>query len=122
MTHLKSFRTAAILAVCLWMASIAVARAQSAIQQIIINTTRLIEYAAVLVWTLCLVVFGWGIVKFIASAGNEEELKKAKGILWWGVIGLFALASVVGIIEFFQRYFGIRGVQIIDPPQFHNWL
>lgn len=104
------------------MASIAVARAQSAIQQIIINTTRLIEYAAVLVWTLCLVVFGWGIVKFIASAGNEEELKKAKGILWWGVIGLFALASVVGIIEFFQRYFGIRGVQIIDPPQFHNWL
>ena len=113
----------AILATMIWAASIAPARATgSLIQQIIVNTTRLIELVAVLVWTLSLVVFGWGIVRFIAAAGNEEELKKAKGILWWGMIGIFVLASVVGIIEFFQRYFGIRGVQIIQPPQFRDIL
>ena len=110
----------AILATMIWAASIAVARAadDSRIGLIIRNTTRLIELTAVLVWTLSLVVFGWGIVKFIVAASNEEELKKAKGILWWGVIGIFVLATVVGIIEFFQRYFGIRGVQIINAPQF----
>ena len=120
MADIKPLRAIAILATMIWAASIASAQAadDSQIKIIIGNTIRVIELTAVLVWTLSLVVFGWGIVRFIAAAGNEEELKKAKGILWWGVIGIFVLASVVGIIEFFQRYFGIQGVRIIQPPQF----
>lgn len=69
-----------------------------------------------LVFVFALVVLGWGIVKFIASAGNEEKLKKAKTILTWGVIGIVVLASVFGIIQFIQSYFGVGGPGSIDVP------
>lgn len=90
----------------------------SKIKTILVNTIDMVRLATELVWILTLIVFGWGIVKLIAAAGSPEKLKEAKGIIWWGIIGMFILASIIGIIVFVQEYFGIHGVQIIDVPQF----
>lgn len=109
-----------ILAPIFWVASMRMAAAAgSQLQEIITNTTDLIKVTAGLVWTIALVVFGWGIVKFIASAGNPEKLKEARSIIWWGIIGMFVLASVVGIIVFLQTTFGVGGESGgITPPLF----
>jgi hypothetical protein len=90
----------------------------SQIGQIIDSAINLVKQVAVLVWMTALVVFGWGIVRFIAAADNQEEIKKAKGIIWWGVIGMFVLASIVGIIIVLQRDFGVGSEAVISPPQF----
>ncbi|MFY9462832.1 MAG: hypothetical protein WAP52_01460, partial [Candidatus Sungiibacteriota bacterium] len=88
----KKSYTSLILAAALWAASIRMADAVSEISGIIISMIGLVKLTAQLVWLIALVVFGWGIVRLIASAGNQEELKKAKGIIWWGIIGMFVLA------------------------------
>lgn len=75
----------------------------------------LVQIAAV----LAIVVFGWGIVKLIASADDPKKLEEAKGIITWGVIGMFILASTYGIIRFIEIYTGIdSGGSPIEIPKF----
>lgn len=67
--------------------------------------------------TLALVVFGWGIIKFISAAQNPKKIQEAKQIMLWGVIGIFILASLFGIVEFINTYFGIGAGNPIEPPR-----
>ena len=48
---------------------------------------------------LAVVLFFWGIVKFIAQDKKEE----GKTMMVWGVIALFVMFSVWGIISFMQK-------------------
>ena len=52
------------------------------------------------VFTLALIVFAWGVVKYLTAAGDAAKLKLARPFLWWGIIGLFVLESVWGLIKF----------------------
>lgn len=89
----------------------------SQINQIIINLIETARLVLVLLFVLALLVFVWGMVKFIFAASSPDKLKEAKGILWWGIIGMFILASVFGIVVALQTYFGI-GEPSIPIPQF----
>lgn len=66
---------------------------------------------------LALVVFGWGIIKFISAADNPKKIQDAKQIMLWGVIGIFILASLFGIVKFINIYFGIGAGNPIEPPR-----
>ena len=82
------------------------------------NVLQLAQLTVTIVFVLAIVVFGWGIVKFIAAAGNPDEIKKAKSFLVWGVVGMMVGASIFGLVDFIQRYFGIEpGRLIITPPE-----
>jgi hypothetical protein len=54
-------------------------------------------------WVLAFAVFIWGIVKFIAAAGNPEKRNTAKGYIIYGLIGIFILVSFVGLIYILQN-------------------
>ena len=51
-------------------------------------------------------MFVLGIGRFIRASGNEKELKDSKNLLIWGVIGLFVLTTIWGIMAFIQNEFG----------------
>lgn len=87
----------------------------SQLNDIIESMTETVKLILVLVMTLALVVFIWGIVKLIAAAGNPQEITKAKGIITWGIIGLAVMASLLGIIAIIQTYFGIDPADITIP-------
>jgi uncharacterized membrane protein len=70
-------------------------------------TTGLVNPIIKLLTGIAVLFFIWGIVKYIASAGNAEEAKKGKSIMVYGVIALFVLSSFWGIVQFFyQDIFG----------------
>lgn len=54
-------------------------------------------------------VFVWGVARFIKAAGNEKEIKDSKNLLIWGIIGLFVLVTIWGIISFLSNEFGFGG-------------
>lgn len=54
---------------------------------------------------IAFLVFFWGIAKFILSAGNEKELANGRQFMVWGVIGLFILISISGILRFLSNQF-----------------
>lgn len=62
---------------------------------------------------LALLVFVWGLVKFITKAGDEGEVKKGKGIMTWGLIALFVMISVWGLVRLMQTELGLT---VSDTP------
>lgn len=57
-----------------------------------------------LVFTLALLFFFYGVAKYIWS----EDKSKGKEIMTWGVVALFVMTSIWGIIYFIQDEVGIN--------------
>ena len=53
-----------------------------------------------------LLVFLWGLVKFIFRvSGDEKAVEGGKRLMFWGIIALFVMVSVWGIIYFLEEAF-----------------
>ena len=53
---------------------------------------------------LALLAFFWGLLKFIFKIGGDEKAEESgKVIMKWGLIAMFVMLSVMGIINFFER-------------------
>lgn len=66
---------------------------------------------------LLLLVFIWGVAQFILYADNEEKRSEAKHIFVWGIIALFVVLSIWGIIILLQTtFFGSGGTTILPTP------
>ncbi|MDD5032782.1 MAG: hypothetical protein PHC85_01545 [Candidatus Pacebacteria bacterium] len=57
---------------------------------------------------LAVAVFLWGIVKYVTAGGDEANEKKARGLIIYGLIGIFVMVAFWGIIQIFADTFGIQ--------------
>ncbi|MEK9209269.1 MAG: hypothetical protein AAB926_00365 [Patescibacteria group bacterium] len=71
------------------------------LQKIIV---QIINPAIVILVTLALVVFIWGIVQMIYGANNEEKRTQGKRHLIWGLVGLFIMLTVKGLLAIIQNF------------------
>lgn len=55
---------------------------------------------------LALLTFFWGMAKFISAAGDEKAIADGKNIMIWGVIAVFVMVSIWGIISLLSGSFG----------------
>ncbi len=75
----------------------------------------LTRQAILVVAGLALLVFMWGLVKFIFKIGGDEKaIEEGKNLMKWGLVALFVMISVWGIIGFFQGELGLD--QVNQPP------
>lgn len=56
---------------------------------------------------LAILLFFWGIVKFLWSEGSGKD--EGKRIMVWGVLAIFVMSSIWGLVRF------VRGTLGIDP-------
>ncbi|MDB5266496.1 MAG: protein of unknown function with transrane region [Parcubacteria group bacterium] len=56
---------------------------------------------------LALLYFFWGLAKFILNANDEKKHEEGKNIMIWGIIALFVMVSVWGIVAFIQSNLGL---------------
>lgn len=64
--------------------------------------------------TIAIIVFFWGLVRYLTDVGEEKH----KGLLtmFYGLIAIFVMVSIWGIIHLLQATFGITGAnQAIVP-------
>src|SRR3990167_1349323 len=66
--------------------------------------------------TVAIVVFFWGLIQYLANIGGEDAAKKGIQLMLWGVIALFVMVSVWGIIRLLQNTFGVGGNQTAIVP------
>ena len=69
-----------------------------------------------LAFALCLLYFFWGVAKYIRSAGDEKAVEEGRRIMVWGVIAMFVVFSIWGIIFFIRKEFNIRNIDKIERP------
>lgn len=61
-----------------------------------------------LFWLVAVVVFFWGVVKFISNANDAAERQKGKTLMVWGIISFVVLVSIWGFVALIlQDTFGI---------------
>ncbi len=71
-----------------------------------------------IVLSLALLVFFWGLAKYLYKADNDAERKKGKNLMFFGVIGLFVMVSVWGIVGIISGTFFGEGGPVAPPiPQ-----
>jgi uncharacterized membrane protein YidH (DUF202 family) len=75
------------------------------LQQIFSIVTQLVP----LLMALAVLMFFWGIVKFIAGIGNEETREGGKRLMVWGMIALFVMVGFWSIIGYVQESLGLYG-------------
>ena len=83
-----------------------------------IFNSRVVASVGVLLLSLAIVTFFAGMVRFIWSmrAGDGESAKTGRRFMLWGLLAVFVIFSVYGIVYFFQRTLGINGTVNIPKP------
>ena len=62
---------------------------------------------------IALLVFIWGVVRFI-SADDDSGRSDGKKRIVWGIVGLFIVISVWGLVLLIQQLAGIQGAALED--------
>lgn len=58
--------------------------------------------------TVAFFIFVLGVARFIKSTGSDKEMKDSKNLLIWGIIGMFIMVTVWGIISFLRSELGFN--------------
>lgn len=75
----------------------------------------LINLATPVVVALALLYFFWGLATYILNAADKEKKKDGREIMIWGIIALFVMVSVWGIINVVRDTFNLDD-NSIDVP------
>lgn len=71
------------------------------VKDLIAAAGGLINYLINVVIAIALLVFFWGLVKFIFRVGGDKDaVEEGRRLMVWGLITLFVMVSVWGIINF----------------------
>lgn len=62
---------------------------------------------------LALIYFFWGLIKFILQSGDAKD--DGKKYMLWGIIALFVMISVWGIVNLLAESFGVQNTDIEVP-------
>ena len=70
-----------------------------------------------LVIIIGLLFFIWGLVQFIAASGDEAAKDEGKRKMIWGIVALFVIVAVWGLVEIVAGLFGVTvGEDLADTP------
>jgi uncharacterized membrane protein YidH (DUF202 family) len=88
----------------------------------LINETiipSILDPAVNLLIAVAVVLLLYGVVKYVSSGENEEERKKGKDLIVYGIIGLFVMVSVWGLVNLLAGTFSLE-TSSIPKPQPYN--
>lgn len=57
---------------------------------------------------LAVLIIIWGVFNYIAGAGDEEKRAQAKQYVVWGVVGVFIMLSIWGLVSILANTFALR--------------
>lgn len=69
--------------------------------------TFIIQPLVTLLFALALAFFVWGMALFVLNADNPDKRKEGQQAILWGVIGLFVMSAVIGILAVVTGTFGV---------------
>lgn len=96
--------------------SLAFAQTLGNLETLLRSVGRLIDIALPIVVAIALLIFFWGLVKFIFGS-SEEGKSEGKNFMIWGVVALFVMVSVWGLVRFVGNAFGIQQGGTVDIPE-----
>ena len=83
----------------------------------IFNVIRNIAFFAIpAIFAIGLIIFLWGLLMFLRAAGDESAADEGKRRIFWGVLVMFVMISVWGLVGIIVQLAGIRPGQTPTLP------
>jgi hypothetical protein len=70
-----------------------------------------------LLFALATIYFLWGVLSYIMSADDEKGIAEARSYIIYGLVGLFVIVSMWGLVGLVTRTLHTGGVGIPKGPQ-----
>ncbi len=87
---------------------------------IITTLMGLVRNLTILAAGVALVVFFFGLVKFIMKAGDSKEVENGRRLMIWGTVALFVMVSIWGLVRLMQNELGGLDNTSIGIPGFNG--
>lgn len=94
------------LAVGAWALPLTSFAALGNIDTLVTDIGNIVNKLIPIVFAIALLVFFWGLVTYIF--GKEQNKDQAKKTMIWGVVALFVMAAVWGLVEFIGEALGVE--------------
>lgn len=75
----------------------------------------ILNSATALIMAAAVVYFLFGVFQFIKAAGDEKARTEGRNKMIAGIIGLFVMGSVYGLVNILSSTFGLTGTPITPP-------
>ena len=83
-------------------------QANAFITQVVNPIKQILGLALPILFVLAILYFVWGLAKYILAAGDDGSKAEGRNIMTWGVIALFVMVSVWGLVAILANTFDIR--------------
>jgi len=77
------------------------------ILSVIGKVREIIDLVVPIIITLAVIYFFWGLAQYIINTGSEEKRTEARNIMIYGIIILFVMLSVWGLVGVLGSTFGV---------------
>lgn len=67
----------------------------------------LLQRAVPIIVAIAIVVFLFGVLRFVFNAGNDEKRTEGRKFMIYAIIGIVVMVSVWGLVYFVQNTFGL---------------
>jgi hypothetical protein len=112
---MKHFLLLGTLTAPLFIPFIAFAAEARTIQDVLRNLGNIISVATPIVVAGALLGFFWGLALYLFGTSVDEKRKKGLAIMVWGIVALFVMLSIFGIVNAIQNGLGLRTGTIQTP-------
>jgi hypothetical protein len=116
----QSQRVYILAVLCMVMPSISSAQTATSIFNLIDIVGAIVNRLIPLAIALALVVFLWGMLRFIYAAGNEQAIADGRRLMVWGIIVLFVMVSVWGLVALLNNTLGIAPGGSVTVPSLNT--
>ena len=96
-----------VLSAVLLTPALALAQDLSNLQRLATSFGEIVDTLIPVVFAIALLVFFWGLAKYILAAGSEEAKAEGRRIMIGGIIALFIMSAIWGIVTFIGEATGI---------------
>lgn len=87
------------------------------IANLIISARGIVDILIPLAFACALLFFFYGVARFLFRAGGDVgAIEDGKKLMLWGIIALFVISSIWGIVVFVQRQLVLPTNNSIQPP------
>ncbi len=95
------------------------AQAFAQVNALVVAFGVLVNLLIPIMMALAVLAFFWGLVKYISSASDEAAKEGGKTLMIWGMIALFIMVALWGILGWVQSNLGLNNAIVtVAPPTF----
>lgn len=83
---------------------------------VIDGLSEVVYWAVPLAIAIGLLLFIWGLVLFLTKSGDETALEEGKRRMVWGIVTLFVIVSVWGLVALVGQITGVADGGSVNAP------